>query len=190
MQPAANNDRSETVQIIIRHAPWTNRPHSPRQALWKGHLPPGVTEITTRDALDKHLRETYAHWARNFALLSDEFIALAVKNSHDRVPRRWETYPWVDCCSCQIGDDFLWLQKQARGWTVELCYPDQVDPDARILAIQNMPVLCPDAPGAAWLAQACYPEPVAKLDGILIGDGAARRSDFGVILRTIARRDC
>ena len=84
-----------------------------------------------------------------------------LKGSANR-PYKWRGSKIVDWHYCKVGDDYLWVQKQDGGWTVELCYPD-VDPDARILTIENMPVLCPDAPWAARLAEACYPTPPANL---------------------------
>jgi hypothetical protein len=78
------------------------------------------------------------------------------------VPSVANPLPFIDLHYCQVGGDYLWVQKQDHGYTVELCYPAD-DPDARILTIENMPVLCPDAAWAARLAMASYPEPPASL---------------------------
>jgi hypothetical protein len=87
----------------------------------------------------------------------------ASRGTDQSSPGKWEGIKWVESYSCRVGDDYLWVQKQDGGWTIELCYPDNADPDARILTIENMPVLCPDGPSAARLAEACYPKPAANL---------------------------
>ena len=165
MQSNAAVENEETVRQI-RFGPFTNRPFSPPQPLWRDPLPEGVKQIKTRAALDKYRREYYAKWASNFALLTDEFIAQVGQGALDRLAQlsrwKWRSFQFVDWHFCQVGDNFLWVQEHDGGWTVELCYPD-VDPDARILTVENMPVLCPDGPSAAWLAWACYPEPPANL---------------------------
>ena len=159
--------QNEEVTWIIRYAPWTNRPHSAPQACWQGPPPRNVKRLMTRAALDTHWRKSYIKWASNFALLTDEFIAQVAKDALGRTnqpaPGKWQGIKLVGSYSCRVGDDFLWVQKQDGGWTVELCYPDNADPDARVLTIENMPVLCPDGPSAARLAEACYPEPTANL---------------------------
>ena len=159
--------QNEEITWIIRYAPWTYRPHSPPQACRQGPPPRNVKRIMTRAALDTHWRKSYIKWASNFALLTDEFIAQVSKDALGRTnqpePGKWEGIKLVGSYSCRVGDDFLWVQKQDGGWTVELCYPDNADPDARVLTIENMPVLCPDGPSAARLAEACYPKPAANL---------------------------
>jgi hypothetical protein len=168
MESNVANQNEEMTQII-RYAPWTNRPHSPPQACWQGPPPRNAKKIMTRAALDTHWRESYIKWASNFALLTDEFIAQVVKHASRGTDQsaagKWEGIKWVDSYYCQVGDDvdYLWVQKHDGGWTVELCYPDNADPDARVLTIEKMPVLCPDGPSAARLAQACYPKPAANL---------------------------
>jgi hypothetical protein len=160
-------DQNEEINQIIRYAPWTNRPHSPSQPPWQGPPPCGVKKIMTRAALDKYWRESYIKWASSFALLTDEFIVHVFENELSRIKKlardKWQEFPFVDSHCCKVGDDYLWVQKQDCGWTVELCYPDNADPDARILTIENMPVLCPDGVSAARLALACYPKPHANL---------------------------
>jgi hypothetical protein len=166
MQSAVAN-RNEEITRIIRYAPWTNRPHSLPQHPWQGPPPRGVKKIMTRAALDTHWRESYAKWASNFALLTDEFLAQVfddeVKRIKQLVRDEWAGFDLCGWHHCKVGDDYLWVQKQDAGWTIELCYPDNADPDARILAIENMPVLCPDAVWAARVALACYPKPPANL---------------------------
>ena len=102
-------------------------------------------------------------WASSFALLTKEFIAEVVKSVPVAQRLGWTCYKFVDCCSCRVGEDFLWVQKHDSGWTIELCYPDCADPDARVLTIENMPVLCPDGDSAIKLAQTCYPVAQANL---------------------------
>jgi hypothetical protein len=159
-------DPNETTVRLVRFGPYTSRPHSLPQPTWQGALPQGVKKILTRDALGAHLRERYAKWASNFALLTDEFLASTFESNLERIrqiPREeWIGFPFVDWHHCKVGEDYLWAQKQRDGWTVELCYPD-ADPDARILTIENMPVLCPDAVWAAKFALACYPRPHTNL---------------------------
>jgi hypothetical protein len=159
------DQNGETVQLV-RFGPSTSRPQSPPQSLWRGSLPQGVKKIMTRTALAQHHRVSYAKWASNFVLLTNEFITQvmkgAAKTADQSSPRKWTGYKFVDWYFCDVGDDYLWVQKQDGGWTVELCYPD-ADPDARILTIENMPVLCPDAPSAAALAEGCYFKPPANL---------------------------
>lgn len=160
-------DRAEdTVQVLIRFAPWTTRPLSPLQSLWKGPPPEGVTKILMREALHPGYREGYAKWASSFALLSNPFLTRVFEQELKRAKQlardEWQSFPWVDCHCCKVGDNYLWVQKQDHGCTIELCYPD-TDPDVRILTIENMPVLCSDASGAARLAMACYPTPPANL---------------------------
>jgi hypothetical protein len=160
-------DQNERLPQIIRYAPGTSRPHSPPQPSWQGSLPKGVHKIMTRAALDTPWRRSYIKWASNFALLTDEFIAQIVKDASQgnsrSSPGEWTGIELVGSYSCKVGDDYLWIQKQDGGWAIELCYPDNADPDARVLTIENMPVLCPDGPSAARLAEACYPKPPANL---------------------------
>lgn len=156
-----------TVVVQVRWGPSTSRPHSPPQPPWQGSLPQGVKKILTRTALEPHRRDWYAKWASNFALLTDEFLAQVFECELNRIKRqltwdKWTSWPFVNWHYCKVGDDFLWVQEQDQGSTVELCYPD-TDPDIRILTIENMPVLCPDALWAARLALACYPKPLANL---------------------------
>jgi hypothetical protein len=157
--------QSEEEVRIIRYAPSTRRPHSPRQKLWRAPLPKGVKATIMRAELDQYLSESYAQWASNFALLTDEFIIQVVKNAPSETDEvlEWSCYRFADCCSCKVGDNYLWVQKHDSGWTVELCYPDNADPDARVLTIENMPILCPDGRSAVQLAEACYPTPQASL---------------------------
>jgi hypothetical protein len=159
-------DQSEETVRLVRFAPCTNRPHSAPQPLWQGSLPHGVKKILTRDALAQHL-DSYAKWASNFALLTNEFLAHVFETELNRIKQlargKWETFPFFDWHYCEAGGNYLWVQKQDHGWSVELCYPDNADPDARILTIENIPVLCPDGLWAARLALACYPNPPANL---------------------------
>jgi hypothetical protein len=152
-------NRGEEEVRIIRYAPTTRRPHSPRQSPWRAPPPPAVKAIVARAVLDQYLGESYAKWASNFALLTDEFLTQVVKSAPKETDqlREWTCFRFVDCCSCKVGDNYLWVQKHDSGWTVELCYPDNVDPDARVLTIENMPILCPDGRSAIQLAEACYP---------------------------------
>jgi hypothetical protein len=151
----------EEEVLIIRHVP-RSRPRSPQQSPWQGPLPHGVKAIVERAALDQYYSKLYAKWASKFALLTDEFISRTVKSAPTRL-LEWTCYKFVDCCCCKVGENYLWVQKHESGWTIELCYPHPADPDARVLAIENMPVLCPDGGSAAWLAQACYPTAPANL---------------------------
>jgi hypothetical protein len=159
-------DQSEQAVQLIRFGPSTNRPHSPPQPLWQGEAPQGVKAILTRDALAEHLRDWYAKWAANFALLTDGFLAQVFERELSRIKQlergQWEDWVFFDWQSCKVGDAFLWAQKHDHGWTVELCYPD-TDPDVRILTIQGMPVLCREGVWAARLALACYPKAPANL---------------------------
>jgi hypothetical protein len=160
-------NQNEAIPQIIRFAPYTSRPHSLPQTPWQGPLPQGVKEVLTRDALAQHYRERYSKWASNFALLTDEFLAQVFEDEMSRIKQLVrEEWTGFDLCGwhhCKVGEDYLWVQKQDGGWTIELCYPDNADPDARILTIENMPVLCPDALWAARVALACYPNPPANL---------------------------
>jgi hypothetical protein len=154
----------EREELVIRHAP-RNRPRSPRRNPWQGTLPHGVKAIVERAALDQHYSQSYAKWASSFALLTDEFIGQATKGSPQTAvrPPEWTSYKFVDCCSCKVDENYLWVQKHDSGWTIELCYPDATDPDSFVLTIQNMPVLCPDRRSAVSLARACYPTAPANL---------------------------
>ena len=148
----------EQQVVIIRHTP-RNRPRSPRRSPWQGPLPPGVESIVEREALDPDFSKLYAKWASSFALLTDAFIGETVKSGNlepARLPD-WTCFKWVDCCSCKVDENYLWVQKHDSGWTIELCYPDATDPDSFVLTIENMPVLCPDRRSAFTLAVACYP---------------------------------
>ena len=154
----------EREELIIRHAP-RPRPRTPRRGPWQGQLPQGVERIVKRDALDHVPTNLYANWASSFALLTDAFIGEIVKSASP-VPARlpvWTSYKWFECCSCQVGDNYMWVQKHDSGWTIELCYPDTADPDSFVLAFQNMPVLCPDQHSAVTLAVACYPVAAVNL---------------------------
>ena len=157
MQCDVANQVEEDV-LIIRHAP-RSRPRSPRRSPWQGPLPRGVERIVKRGALSQLPRNLYANWASSFALLTDKFMSEIIKVSPNRVsrPLEWACYKWADCCSCKVGDNYLWVQKHDSGWTVELCIPDTADPDSFVLTIENMPVLCPDRSSAVSLAVACYP---------------------------------
>jgi hypothetical protein len=165
MQSKVTDHSEETVQLV-RAGPSTCRPHSPRQCPWQGPLPHGVKTIMGRDALEEHLRPSYAEWASTFALLTNEFLAHVFEAELTRIKKlargKWIELPFVDRHFCKVGNNYVWVLMQDSAWTVELCYPG-ADPDARILAIENMPVLCPDALWGARLALACYPEPPANL---------------------------
>jgi hypothetical protein len=154
----------EREELIIRHTPrpW---PRSTRRGPWQGPPPLGVAAIIKREDLDPDFSKLYAKWASTFALLTDEFIRLIVGAAGERTarPLEWSCYRLVECCSCKIRDNYLWVQKHESGWTIELCYPHPNDPDSFVLTVDHMPVLCPDAASAAWLAQACYPTPPANL---------------------------
>jgi hypothetical protein len=154
----------ETEELIIRHAP-RPRSRSPRRTPWHGPPPQGVAGIVKREALDRNSNSLYAKWASSFALLTDEFIGLIVGAAPERTarPLEWACYRFVECCSCKVGENYLWVQKHESGWTIELCYPDPNDPDSFVLTIEHMPVLCPDRRSAAMLAQACYPTAPANL---------------------------
>jgi hypothetical protein len=154
----------EREELIIRHTP-RPRPRSPRRGPWQGPPPLGVAAIIKREALDPDFSKLYAKWASSFALLTDEFIRAIVRTAGERTarPLEWSCYKFVECCSCKIGDNYLWVQKHESGWTIELCYPHPSDPDSFVLTVDHMPVLCPDAASAAWLAQACYPTAPANL---------------------------
>jgi hypothetical protein len=160
-------DQDEEITRLIRFAPSTSRPLSAVQPLWQGSLPQGIKLIATRAALDQSNRDWYAKWATNFALLTDEFLIRIFERELSRIKQldygKWSTFPFVEWHYCQVGDNYLWIQKQDQGWTVELCYPDSTDPDVRILTIENMPVLCSEPIWATRLALACYPEPSANL---------------------------
>jgi hypothetical protein len=159
-------DQNEQTVQLVRFGPSTNRPHSPPQPLWQGSPPQGVKATLTRDALAEHLREWYANWASSFALLTDQFLAQVFERELSRIKQLergpWEDWTFFDWQYCKVGDDYLWVQKQDGGWTVELCHPD-TDPDVRILTIEDMPVLCREGVWAARLALACYPNPPANL---------------------------
>ena len=92
-------------------------------------------------------------------MLTNEFVADALQHAPKQaVPTPdWTFYKYVDCGSCKKGNEYVWVQKHDSGWTIELCYPDSADPDARVLTIHNMPVLCPDVCSAVQLAQVCHP---------------------------------
>jgi hypothetical protein len=148
----------ETDELIIRHAP-RPRPRTPVRRPWQGPLPQGVMGIVNREALDQYLSLSYAKWASSFALLADPFIIEAVKNAKlepARLPD-WDCFKFTDSYSCKVDENYLWVQKHDSGWTIELCYPDASDPDAFVLTIESMPVLCPDRRSAFTLALACYP---------------------------------
>ena len=68
-------EQNEEMVLQVRYGPATNRPRSAPQPRWQGSLPQGVRKIVTRAALEQHHRKWYAKWARNFALLTDEYIA-------------------------------------------------------------------------------------------------------------------
>jgi hypothetical protein len=157
MQRNVASEVEEEV-LIIRHTP-RSRPRSPRRSPWQGPLPHGVERIVEREALDQGYSKLYAKWASSFALLTDAFIGEIVKSA-SLVPARlpaWTCHKFFDCCSCNVHEDYLWVQKHDGGWTVELCYPHPSDPDSFVLTIENMPVLCPDQRSAVTLAVACYP---------------------------------
>src|SRR4051794_21446204 len=81
---------------IIGHAPYTRRPHSPRQSPWLAPLPQGVKTIVTRTELDRYLSASYANWASNFALLTGEFITQLVKTAPKDINqlREWTCFKW------------------------------------------------------------------------------------------------
>jgi len=158
-------DRKEETFEQIRWGALTSSSPSPPQAIWRGPPPQGVDKVLSRDALEQHFRPLYAKWASNFALLSEEFLGRVFEAEVTRIKQlvrgAWKHNPFADCGSCKVGTDYLWVQKQERGWTIELCYPG-ADPDVRILTIENMPVLCPEGIWGARLALACYPTPPAN----------------------------
>jgi hypothetical protein len=154
----------EPEELIIRHAP-RPRPRSPRRCSWQGPLPHGVEGLVEREALDQYFSQSYAKWANSFALLTDAFIGEVVKSANlnsARLPE-WTCHRFFDCCSCKVDENYLWVQKHDSGWTIELCYPDATDPDSFVLAVDHMPVLCPDRRSAISLAVACYPKAPANL---------------------------
>jgi hypothetical protein len=165
METQVEDQNKESVQLV-RFGPWTGRPQSPPKRPWQGATPQGVRAILTRDALAEHYRDWYAKWSRDLAFLTEEFLGRTFDSDLSRIKQltrgEWMHDPFLDCHHCEIGGNYLWVQKQDHGWTVELCYPD-TDPDVRILTIQDMPVLCPEAVWAARLALACYPKPPADL---------------------------
>jgi hypothetical protein len=150
--------------LIIRHAP-RSRPRSPRRRSWQGPLPHGVEGLVEREALDQYYSQSYAKWASSFAGLADEFIGRIVKGAPQMAirPLEWTCYKFVDCCSCKVDENYLWVQKHDSGWTIELCYPDATDPDSFVLTVEHMPIPCPDRRSAVSLAVACYPKATANL---------------------------
>jgi hypothetical protein len=158
------NVASQQEVMIIRHTP-RSRPRSPQRSPWQGPLPHGVKATVERADLDQYLSKSYAKWASNFALLTDEFIAQSIESAPKEATRllEWTCYKFVNCCSCMVGDNYLWVQKHDSGWTIELCYPDTTDPDSFVLAVESMPVLCPDRSSAVMLAVACYPVATVNL---------------------------
>lgn len=120
------NVRNRNESRLVRFGPYTSRPHSSLQPIWRGPRPQGVKEILTRDALEPHLRERYVEWASNFALLTDEYLVAIFEPELERIKKlacgKWTRFPFVDDWHfCTIGENYLWVQKQDRGWTVELC---------------------------------------------------------------------
>ena len=160
MQRNVKSQVEEEV-LIIRYTP-RSRPRSPPQSPWQGPPPHGVKAIVERAAWDPHHSKLYAKWASSFARLTDEFIGQIVEGA-PQAAVEWTCYKFANCCSCKVGENYLWVQKHDSGWTIELCYPDVADPDLFVLTIENMPVLCPDRRSAVLLAQACYPTARAKL---------------------------
>jgi hypothetical protein len=154
----------EREELIIRHTP-RPRPRSPRRSPWQGPPPQDAAGIVKREALDRDYSKLYAKWASSFALLTDEFIGQIVGVAPERAtqPLEWACYRFIECCSCKVDENYLWVQKHDSGWTVELCYPGATDPDSFVLTVEHMPVLCPDRRSAVSLAVACYPKATAKL---------------------------
>jgi hypothetical protein len=68
----------------------------------------------------------------------------------------WKYDPLLECANFPLETHIFWIQKQLEGWTIELCHPDDRHPDARILALGHMPVLCHDGLSAAELTQTCF----------------------------------
>jgi len=149
----------EKEELIIRHTP-RPRPRSPQRGPWQGMLPYGVERTVARQALDPDFCKLYAKWASSFALLTEAFIGETVKGANLRPSQLsgWTCFKCAHSCCCKVDENYLWVQKHDSGWTIELCYPDANDPDAFVLAIDNMPVLCPDCRSAISLAMFCYPK--------------------------------
>jgi hypothetical protein len=130
-----------------------DRPRTPPQPSWQGPPPPGVATILTRDALAEPLRDMYATWATNFVVLEAHFVQQL--NRHT-MRGAWKYNQLLDCANFPFHDQVFWIQRQLEGWTIELCHPDDRHPDARILALEKMPVICQDGLSAAELAQTCF----------------------------------
>jgi hypothetical protein len=137
----------------VHFAAACDRPLTPQQPPWKGPLPPDAAAILTRDALAERLRDTYAPWATNFVMLEAHFVQHLNRHTM-RGP--WKHDPLLECAKFPSETHIFWIQKQLEGWTIELCHPDDRHPDARILALENMPVVCRDGSSAAELAQTCF----------------------------------
>lgn len=144
-------------------------PPSPRQPKWKGKPPPGVEAVLTRDAaLDGSHHEFFTPWASDLALLNDQFVLEVCQTKAMqpcRIDNHWtfvKILGFAECgAECDVGHHKLWVTKQRAGWSVELRYP--CDIDARILTVENMPVVCRDLNSAARLAVANYPNSAGGL---------------------------
>lgn len=147
-------------------------PLSPPQPRWQGKPPPGVDAVLSRNAaLDGPHHDLFAPWASNLALLSNQFV-LEVRQTKTKQPSgiksidtHWSFVKFLGfaTCSveCDVGRHLLWSTKHVAGWSVELRYP--CDVDARVLTIENMPVVCRDLNSAARLAVANYPSSAGGL---------------------------
>jgi hypothetical protein len=154
----------EREELIIRHTR-RPRPRSPLRRSWQGPLPHGVEGLVEREMLDEYYSQAYAKWASSFALLTDEFIGEMVTSANLTLVSLpdWTCHKLLDCCSCKIDENYLWVQKHDSGWTIELCYPHATDPDSFVLTVEHMPVLCPDCRSAVSLAVTCYPKAPSSL---------------------------
>src|SRR6266480_1299031 len=137
----------------VHFAAAVNRRLTPQQPLWQGPSPACVATILTRDALAEPLRDRYAAWATNFVVLEEHFVRQL--NRHT-MRGAWKYDQLLHRANFSLEDHIFSIQKQLEGWTIELCRPDDHHPDARILALENMPVICRDGLSAAELAQTCF----------------------------------
>jgi hypothetical protein len=148
--------------ILIHRGPGDGWPRSPRPPVWRGPTPPGVQRIIGQDGFRDV--PNIPLWATNIALFASESIWQIVKRTSKSgsFTCQWKEFR-TNLIRCNVGEDYLWLNEASPwGFTVELCYPSTTKPDARILTVENMPVVCRGPISAAQLAEASYPEPPAN----------------------------
>lgn len=142
-----------------RRQPWTES-YSPLPR--RGSRPYFVKKILTRRALASgYHREMYCKWARNCALLTEEFLVQVFKHNLTRIKEL--SLDWIgfsDSHCCNIGGANVWVQKQNGGWSIEA---GRLGDASSVLAVENMIVLCPDGLWATRLVSACYPNPPGEL---------------------------